>query len=268
MSASAGRVLLIPKGEYNSQTTYQPLDMVYYNGNSYVCKLTSTGNLPTNTTYFQKMTEAPQAADMTGATSSAAGAHGLVPAPAAGDQDKVLKGDGTWGDVRGGPAYGESSTAAATAAKTATISGFKLVTGASVFIKFTNANTAANPTLNINDGNADTGAKAIKVGDVAFKDLMAGKITQLMYDGTCYQVVSDGVFLYTTITTSTSASVTATFTSSMITENSATFVWTDKDIDFTGMKLPPDSTQANTCEITFPPQASAQSVVVKLLVWG
>lgn len=35
--------------------------------------------------------------DMTGATSSAAGAHGLVPAPAAGDQVKYLKGDGTWG---------------------------------------------------------------------------------------------------------------------------------------------------------------------------
>lgn len=34
--------------------------------------------------------------DMTGATSSTAGAHGLVPAPSAGDQDKVLKGDGTW----------------------------------------------------------------------------------------------------------------------------------------------------------------------------
>ena len=37
--------------------------------------------------------------DMTGATSSTAGAHGLVPAPAAGDQDKVLKGDGTWGNA-------------------------------------------------------------------------------------------------------------------------------------------------------------------------
>lgn len=37
--------------------------------------------------------------DFTGATSSAAGAHGLVPAPAAGDQGKVLKGDGTWGAV-------------------------------------------------------------------------------------------------------------------------------------------------------------------------
>lgn len=32
----------------------------------------------------------------TGATSGAAGTSGLVPAPAAGDQDKVLKGDGAW----------------------------------------------------------------------------------------------------------------------------------------------------------------------------
>lgn len=40
----------------------------------------------TNTTY----------ADMTGATASAAGKAGLVPAPAAGTQAKYLRGDGTW----------------------------------------------------------------------------------------------------------------------------------------------------------------------------
>ena len=34
--------------------------------------------------------------DMTGATSEAAGTHGQVPAPAAGDQAKFLRGDGTW----------------------------------------------------------------------------------------------------------------------------------------------------------------------------
>lgn len=33
---------------------------------------------------------------MTGASSSAAGASGLVPAPSVGDQGKYLKGDGTW----------------------------------------------------------------------------------------------------------------------------------------------------------------------------
>lgn len=36
---------------------------------------------------------------MQGATASADGASGLVPKPLAGDQDKVLKGDGTWGTV-------------------------------------------------------------------------------------------------------------------------------------------------------------------------
>lgn len=34
-----------------------------------------------------------------GATASADGASGLVPKPQAGDQDKVLKGDGTWGNA-------------------------------------------------------------------------------------------------------------------------------------------------------------------------
>lgn len=40
--------------------------------------------------------------DMTGATAGQAGAHGLVPAPAAGDQDKVLTGAGTWVDQSSG----------------------------------------------------------------------------------------------------------------------------------------------------------------------
>ena len=37
--------------------------------------------------------------DFTGATASAAGIHGYVPAPAAGDQGKFLKGDGSWDNV-------------------------------------------------------------------------------------------------------------------------------------------------------------------------
>lgn len=37
--------------------------------------------------------------DMVGATSSTAGVHGLVPAPAAGDNTKFLGGDGTWKNV-------------------------------------------------------------------------------------------------------------------------------------------------------------------------
>lgn len=43
--------------------------------------------------------QAAIATDMTGATTSADGAHGLVPQPLAGDEAKFLKGDGTWDDV-------------------------------------------------------------------------------------------------------------------------------------------------------------------------
>ena len=56
--ASAGRVLLIPKGDYNGSTTYNMLDFVYYDGASYVCKKTSTGNAPTNTEYWQILANA------------------------------------------------------------------------------------------------------------------------------------------------------------------------------------------------------------------
>ena len=53
--------------------------------------------------------------------------------------------------------YGTCSTAAATAAKVVSCSNFALITGAEITVKFTTANTAANPTLNVNN----TGAKAI-----------------------------------------------------------------------------------------------------------
>ena len=36
---------------------------------------------------------------MTGATADVAGASGMVPEPAAGDQHKFLRGDGTWADL-------------------------------------------------------------------------------------------------------------------------------------------------------------------------
>lgn len=55
--ASAGRVLLMPKGTWTANTEYNPLDFVYYGGNSYVCKATVSGAVdPTNdTTHWQQM---------------------------------------------------------------------------------------------------------------------------------------------------------------------------------------------------------------------
>lgn len=57
MSTSAGRVLMIPKGDYDATATYTMLDVVSYQGKSYVAKQTTTGNAPTNTTYWQLMVD-------------------------------------------------------------------------------------------------------------------------------------------------------------------------------------------------------------------
>lgn len=48
-----GRVLPIFKGTYSSTANYVPLDIVYYNGSSYVCKQNAQNVLPTNTSYWQ-----------------------------------------------------------------------------------------------------------------------------------------------------------------------------------------------------------------------
>lgn len=53
----------------------------------------------TNAAASAAAAQAAIATDMTGATASTAGAHGLVPAPAAGDENKFLTGGGTWGNV-------------------------------------------------------------------------------------------------------------------------------------------------------------------------
>lgn len=63
---------------------------------------------------YDDLTNAPTPpTDFTGATSSAAGTNGLVPAPAAGDQGKVLMGDGTWSTLPSPElvemSYGESN---------------------------------------------------------------------------------------------------------------------------------------------------------------
>ena len=58
MSTSAGRVLMVPKGDYDATETYTMLDVVSYQGKSYVAKQTTTGNAPTNTTYWQLMVDA------------------------------------------------------------------------------------------------------------------------------------------------------------------------------------------------------------------
>lgn len=90
--------------------------------------------------------------------------------------------------------FGVCSTAAGTAAKTVTIGGeFTLETGAEIRVKFTYANTAANPTLNV----SGTGAMPISLygetsaGSAAWA---AGETLALVFDGARWQIVMGGVY--------------------------------------------------------------------------
>lgn len=60
-------------------------------GKNYGVQVAATGEMTVNVPW-----ENTEYSDMTGATASAAGTHGLVPAPAAGKQTSFLRGDGTW----------------------------------------------------------------------------------------------------------------------------------------------------------------------------
>ena len=58
--ASAGRILIMPKGEWNAETTYESLDLVFYGGTSWLAKKNVTGIEPSdaNSEYWFKMCEA------------------------------------------------------------------------------------------------------------------------------------------------------------------------------------------------------------------
>ena len=87
--------------------------------------------------------------------------------------------------------YAVCNTVASVATKSVTLTNFVLSTGASVKVKFTYTNTAANPTMNINS----TGAKAIMqhgavpVGTTEDESWTAGDIVELVYDGTNFVIV-------------------------------------------------------------------------------
>ena len=102
--------------------------------------------------------------------------------------------------------YGTVATAAATAAKTVTISDYTLASGDILIVTFTNGNTVSTATLNVNG----SGAKNIRIGNnnvttVNFT-LAAGATVALIYDGTNFQTTgsyrtTDSDTTYSEITT-------------------------------------------------------------------
>lgn len=95
--------------------------------------------------------------------------------------------DTTYTNVKLGHGYATCSTAAATAAKAATLTSYSLVNGGIVAVKFTNA-VPASATLNVNS----KGAKSIyyKGAAITANIIQAGDTATFMYDGTRYQLLA------------------------------------------------------------------------------
>ena len=103
----------------------------------------------------------------------------------------------------GSTAYGYCQTAAGTAAKVVDMTGFVLITGATIHVKFQYTNTATSPTLNVNG----TGAKAIyRYGTTAPSTNVqtswsAGAVVSFTYDGSYWQMNDSLNTTYTANTT-------------------------------------------------------------------
>ena len=99
--------------------------------------------------------------------------------------------------------YDTCYTASDTAEKTVSVTGFVLETGARVTVNFLESNTAANPTLNVHNGSAYTGAKAIMYrgtssvsGSSDYYRWQAGDIVDFIYDGTNWVMVGWQTYAY------------------------------------------------------------------------
>ena len=119
------------------------------------------------------------------------------------------------GTMRGGDdvLYGTCDTAAATAAKTVTISGVtELTEGLAIYVRFTNANGVANPTLQVNS----LTAKAIKrygttaPSTSAASSWNAGQVCCLVYDGDYWMLCDWNNTTYSTLTQAQADAGTAT----------------------------------------------------------
>ena len=96
--------------------------------------------------------------------------------------------------------FGTCSTAAATAAKTVSITSgtFSLEAGARVSVKFTNANTADTPTLNVNSkGAKNIFSKGSQITTGTNKSLLAGTV-DFIYDGTQWHLIGNYIDTNTT----------------------------------------------------------------------
>lgn len=105
--------------------------------------------------------------------------------------------------------YGTSYTSASTAAKSVSCSNYTLTSGERIAVKFTYANTASNPTLNVDN----KGAKSIYWNGSALPSSQywsAGAVIEFLYDGSYYHMLGAVKDADTTITVDTAMSASST----------------------------------------------------------
>lgn len=110
----------------------------------------------------------------TGATSSAAGTIGMVPAPSAGDEDKVLKADGTWGTAGLDPSDIANNVTTTTAGKVLDARQGKVLNDK--LIPFSGATAQAAGSAGFVPAPATTDKKKFLCGDGTWADAEGGKL--------------------------------------------------------------------------------------------
>lgn len=116
--------------------------------------------------------------------------------------------------------YGTCDTAASTAAKVVTCSGFVLETGAHISVKFTYSSNKSNPTLNVNGTGAVSIRNLLSVTNARYF-WQDGEVVDFVYDGTYYLLVRSGTASTTWYgLTKLSNDVTSTSTALAATANS------------------------------------------------
>ena len=104
--ATAGRVLIIPKGKYNAETQYGSLDMVSHGGKGWICKKTCIGIEPAEGDYWAECIDVSEELKSFALESSTMVYRGETPS----DADLETLDIGVWFAKSGNSTYGIPNT--------------------------------------------------------------------------------------------------------------------------------------------------------------